>query len=319
MNKRGLSAIVITLILILLSLVAVGIVWVVISRILSEATGNIGFEQLTLSIEITEAYEYNGSIVANVKRNVGKGEVVKLAFLLYSDGETETYRIDAPIKELEMRRFTIPVTEFVSTDIGEIAVAPIYLSSGEEKLGNILDTYKITESRQIEMIIQEENTTTQQNETIPEEEEHEGGGGGGDEQPQGCVPDSISTTCGISNCGMKVNNCNETIVCGECPFGQICREGICDLPLMVNSGIVEDLWPGGSGMYFGSTSLPVNIGYSGYYAKFPGSAETSCLLIVVYRFPVEGYNKSHIGFSFGTSLQVGDRYEIYESIGGCSQ
>ena len=70
-------------------------------------------------------------------------------------------------------------------------------------------------------------------------------------------------------------------------------------------------------MYFGSSSLPTDQSYLGYYATFPGSEETSCLLIVVYRYPVAGYDKSHIGFSFETNLQVGDTYNIYQSIDGC--
>jgi len=334
-NKSGLSAIVITLILILLSLVAIGIVWVVISRIISDASSDVGLEAFTLSLDITNAYEYNGNIVANLKRNVGEGEITKLTFLLYKDEETESHTVESSINQLESKKFTIPVSQFNSTDIDKIAVAPLYLSSGEEKQGDILDSFTITKSY---------------TGLTPPDGGDEGTGGGedctanctgkvcGSDGCGGscgtcqsgfscssglcisdtCTPDSNETTCGTSNCGTKLNNCGQIVSCGVCSLGQICSDGICSEITPINSGTVEDLWPGDSGMYFGSSSLSTETSYVGYYAKFPGSAETSCLLIVLHRFPTEGYDKSHIGFSFSTALAVNDNYEIYPTIDGCS-
>jgi hypothetical protein len=334
-NKFGLSTIVITLILILLSLVAIGVVWFVVSGILSDASGGIGLEQFTISLDITNAYELDGNIVVMLKRNVGSGQISGLTFLLYSDGETESHTTNTSIGELESKKFTIPVSQFNSLEVEKVSVAPRYLLSGEEKLGDILDTYTITESQ----------TGTSQ---TPGEEETPGGGSctpdctnlscgpdpvcgyscGNCESGflcnngmcvlSSCIPDSLEVTCGTSNCGIKLNNCGIIVECGVCSVGQVCEEGNCISIAAVNSGIVEELWPGTSGMYFGSSSLPTDTSYVGYYAKFPGSAETSCLLIVVYRFPVDGYTKSHIGFSFGTSLQVGDSYNIYSTVEGCS-
>lgn len=334
-SRKGLSTIVITLILILLSLVAVGIIWFVISRILREASGETEFSQFTISLDITNAYESNGNIVAIVKRNVGSGDVVGLKFLIYGGEESESYNVDYSIKELESKKFTIPVSQFNSKEVDEIAVAPFYLSSGEKKLGNILDTYKITKSY---------------NEASSPEETEEPEGGTTECTPdctnlecgldpicghscgvcsgetvcrngvcvsESCVSESNEITCGGVECGTKVNNCGEIINCGNCPFGETCKNGICEIVGPLNTGTVEDLWPGDSGMYFGSTNLPTDISYQGYYIYFPGSAETHCLLISVYRFPVEGYTKSHVGFNFATSLRVGDQYEIYENIDGC--
>ncbi|MCL5018488.1 MAG: hypothetical protein M1416_01835 [Candidatus Pacearchaeota archaeon] len=54
-NKRGLSTIVITLILILLSIVAVGIVWVVINNVIKTGTGGVdlGAKCLGVLVEAT--------------------------------------------------------------------------------------------------------------------------------------------------------------------------------------------------------------------------------------------------------------------------
>jgi hypothetical protein len=337
-NKFGLSTIVISLILILLSLVAIGVVWFVVNGILGDASNEIGLEQLTISMEITNAYEYNGNISVSLKRNVGKGEIVKIVFV-FSDGEnSETYTSENSLVELQSRRFNIPILELNSTNIKEVSVAAMFERNGEENLGDILDTYTITKSYT--------------GSTPPYEDD----GNGGTNPPanctanctslvcgpdpvcgtscgtcgtglicsngmcvsSSCVPDSNATTCGSSNCGTKLNNCGQVVNCGTCAIGQICNEGTCEGIVPINSGVVEELWPGDSGMYFGSSSLSTTTSYAGYYAKFPGSLETSCLLIVIHRFPVDGYAKSHIGFSFGTSLQVGDNYNIYSTIDGCS-
>lgn len=56
-NKHGLSAIIVTLILILLAIVAVGVVWVVVNNILKSETGrvNVGASCLDISVEATQA------------------------------------------------------------------------------------------------------------------------------------------------------------------------------------------------------------------------------------------------------------------------
>jgi hypothetical protein len=55
-NKKGLSTIVITLLIVLISLVAVGIIWVVIKNLITSGTGGIEFSTkcLNTNIEITK-------------------------------------------------------------------------------------------------------------------------------------------------------------------------------------------------------------------------------------------------------------------------
>lgn len=338
-SKRGLSAIVINLILVLLGMVAIGIVWAVVDGIIRGATDNIGIGQFTIGLDITDAYEYEGNIIATLKRNSGTGDISKLMFVMNEGDESESYIEGSSLIPLQTRKFTIPVSQLNSIDIKTISVAAISSSSGEEIVGGILDTYTITESY---------------TGGIPPGGDDGTGDDGNGEEPcipnclnlfcgpdpicgsscgtcssgfictngrcisSSCVPESVATTCGTSNCGSKLNNCGQSVNCGVCAVGQICTNGMCEQIVPVNSGVVEELWPGDSGMYFGSSSLSTTTSYAGYYAKFPGSVETSCLLIVIHRFPIEGYPKSHIGFSFGTSLQVGDNYNIYSTIDGCS-
>lgn len=134
-----------------------------------------------------------------------------------------------------------------------------------------------------------------------------------------CEPESPETTCGTWLCGIKTNNCGAKIECPPgCEKGQMCNNGTCIEITAVNTGIVEDTWPGESAMYFGSSDLPVDISYEDYYIKFPGSEEIDCLLISIYKFPPEeGYDKSHIGFNFETSIKTGDNYQIWETQEEC--
>ena len=133
-----------------------------------------------------------------------------------------------------------------------------------------------------------------------------------------CIPEPYSVTCGNAICGIKTNNCGATINCPPgCSQGKICKFGICANITPLNTGTVEETWPGISGMYFGSKDLPTNISYYGDYIKFPNSVETRCLLIAVYRFPVDGYPKSHIGFNFATSIKTGDNYQVFSNAEEC--
>jgi hypothetical protein len=84
-NKRGLSTIVITLILILLSLVAVGVVWVVINNVIKSGTAGVdlGAKCLDTNVEATAVKCIVGNCNVTLSRTgTGTGEIggVKLVF-----------------------------------------------------------------------------------------------------------------------------------------------------------------------------------------------------------------------------------------------
>lgn len=135
--------------------------------------------------------------------------------------------------------------------------------------------------------------------------------------PEDCEPEPIETTCGTWICGTRVNNCGAKVSCGDCSGGQMCQEGICVEITPINTGIVEETWPGTSGMYFGSSDLSINVSYGGYYIEFLESEETDCLFIAIYKFPILGYEKSHIGFNFETLIKTDENYQIWEILEEC--
>lgn len=146
-NQKGLSAVVTTLIVILLVLVAVGIMWVVVRSLVQEGAESIGLGRFTLDLEIKRAQIENGDVtVVVVRRNPGEGNFVGMNFV-FSDGtNSEIIRENTTLQELEERSFTFTLTEISTDNLQTISVAPIFeLSSGEESVGDIADSFEVTE------------------------------------------------------------------------------------------------------------------------------------------------------------------------------
>jgi hypothetical protein len=333
MKKRGLSTIVVTLIIILVSLVAVGIVWVVVQNVLKSGTKDVGFGKFTINLDIVRAYEQAGNISVNVKRLAGSGELVKIKFILSDGTNSETITQDSNIGEMEDETFFIHPAELAPSRVASISVAPVFNSNGAESVGEIADTYNIISGGNAPA----GSEGTGGEDCIPNCGNYQCGNDpvcgqpcgtctGTDTcinhicVPQNCIDDSKETTCGLQICGNKVNNCGKEIDCGDCAIGQMCVSGSCVTNVPVNSGVVGETWI--SGMYFSSPDLSKEMtGLVGYYVSFSGgSAEKSCVMIARWMLPVDtpGYPNSHIGFSFTTQIKTGDAYNIWDSSDKCN-
>lgn len=336
-EKSGLSSIVTALILILLVLVSIGVVWVVVRGLIQSGSENVGLGKFMINLEIKGAYAQGNNIISNIRRT-GEGELVKIKFILFDGQNSEVITQDANIAELETKSFSLP-TQLVPAEITTLSVVPVFLSSdGKEIIGDVTDVYNI-------------NVGT----TGPGDEGDDGDDGDGGDGcikdctglqcgedpicreecgpcsgtdtctnhvcvPENCPPELPETTCDGWVCGEKVNNCGAMISCppGCVPNIEKCKEGVCEEIHSLNNGVVQETWPGTSGMYFGSSDLPTDVSYEGYYIEFPESAESDCLLVSNYIFPVEGYSKSHIAFNFETSIETGDNYQIWETVDECN-
>ena len=145
-NKKGLSTIIVTLILILLSLVAVGIVWVVVSNILQSGTEQTssGLGQIFLSIGIENVkVESNGDVSVSVKRNAGEGDLSGINFIV-SDGEnSQVIKKSESLGELATKTFTITSAELTGVAfVKEVSIAPISGTEGKEKIGSVVDSFE---------------------------------------------------------------------------------------------------------------------------------------------------------------------------------
>ena len=107
MKKRGLSTVIATLIIILISITAIVIMWVVIQNIISKGSENIDLGKFTIDLEIEQVTIESDGIYITVKRNSGKGELKKIKFMLSDGVNTETFEQDANIPELGIETFIL--------------------------------------------------------------------------------------------------------------------------------------------------------------------------------------------------------------------
>jgi hypothetical protein len=199
-NKRGLSTIIVTLILIVVSLVAVAIFWVVVRNLLQTGTEGIGLGRYTLSANIKNVNLDNSTnnVSLTVERNPGQGEINGIEFI-FSDGtESEVVKETISMKELESRKFYFHLTKLNVSKLISISIAFLIKQDNTETLGDVVDKYNVGE-----------------------------GGGGGSTGGGTCSPatcTSLGYSCGTWNNG----TCSGTLNCGTCSGELICNaNGIC--------------------------------------------------------------------------------------------
>ena len=92
-STKGLSDVVTTLVIILISLVAIGVVWVVIQNVIQKGSEQVELGQFTLDLQIKSVQvEDEGVTVVVVKRNPGEGEFVGMNFIFFDGQNSETIR-----------------------------------------------------------------------------------------------------------------------------------------------------------------------------------------------------------------------------------
>lgn len=202
-NKRGMSAVVTTLIIILLTIVALGIVWVVVKNIIDKGSDEITLTGLTLDLEIVKAVSDDTFVNVTVKRNPGEGNLVGINFI-FSDGDnSDVVRVDTNLAELGWQTFIFLRNDLAVDNITSIAVAPIFeTSSGKETIGNAVDTAE-----------------------YDTDELGSGGGvgaGGGD--PPACTPECTGLECGDDGCGGSCGDCGVGFSCAD---NQLCVDDSC--------------------------------------------------------------------------------------------
>ena len=92
MNKRGLSGVIVTLITVLLAIVAIGLVWVVISNIIGSYTDKIEVGVNAITLKVMDAEIEGSDLKIRIKRELGDGDISKVKVLLYNnDGESNAF------------------------------------------------------------------------------------------------------------------------------------------------------------------------------------------------------------------------------------
>ncbi|MEK6933634.1 MAG: LamG domain-containing protein [Nanoarchaeota archaeon] len=153
MNKRGVSDVITTVLIILLVLAAVAIIGGIILKNLGDASEKIeaGFNTVSLSIpqQSVKIDPATGLVNLNVQRNAGQGNVKAFNVILEdSSGQRSVIRVDQPIAELETK--SVQVTYSGLTDVKKISISPIIQTSkGNEFQSEILTTTQLSGSEPI--------------------------------------------------------------------------------------------------------------------------------------------------------------------------
>lgn len=310
MNRRGLSAVVTTLIIILLVIVSTGIIWVVIKNLVSEGSEGISFGRFVFDITIKRAYMDGTDVTVSVRRSPGGEDLAGIIFVFYNGTNSITIEKTVALRELEERTFIFNPGEVPGMGAGdEVSVAPIYLSeSGRETTGDITDTEEIGDSPPV---------------------------GGGDGAGGGaCTPDCVGKVCGSDGCGGSCGICADSICspggqCVECTNNAHCSSGyycslnFCILDTPINSGVVSTVWPVSARIYFDSAQLPLTDPdwvTEPRYASFDNPSEPRCILIFdfIESAGINPNDYSHIRLGVSpqdlpVNIAPGNNYEIWRT------
>lgn len=120
-NKKGLSTIVATLLIILLTLVAVGIIWVVVKNVITGGAGQVTIDAKCLSANVAATKVTNNTVGSpdlfsvTLTRAGGEDQIggVKLAFT--NSDESTSYVYDVPGNIAALSTITVPVNISTAT------------------------------------------------------------------------------------------------------------------------------------------------------------------------------------------------------------
>ena len=126
-NKKGVSMIVSTMIIILLIIVAVGILWFVVSGAIKGSGGQFALGQKCIEINLevnarciaNSSTDYSSNCTAKLERRPGGEDFEGLKLIFYNETQNEIVDVSGNIKELGIK------TE------GEITTSPIPLNGME--------------------------------------------------------------------------------------------------------------------------------------------------------------------------------------------
>ncbi|MBU0957738.1 MAG: hypothetical protein KKF56_02915 [Nanoarchaeota archaeon] len=140
MNKRGISAVVTTVLIILISIAAIILVWYLYKSFIGDSLHKLAPDLLTVDMKIQAVVVNGGRDITGVvvERDAGKGSVVGMKIILGDAENNNVISIDEGISTLERKSFDIdPV---ISNDNYIVSIAPVVLSAeGKPVVGYEID------------------------------------------------------------------------------------------------------------------------------------------------------------------------------------
>lgn len=150
MEKRGISGLIVSVLLITFAIVSIAVSWIVITNIINEKSEMVDTSAgaITTDLNILRAVVVNDSTInITVRREKGEGDFSKLNFVFLQDSQTEIIPVEASLEELHTGSFSIHLSILNASKVESVGVAPIFgTASGKEITSNIKDSYKIPSS-----------------------------------------------------------------------------------------------------------------------------------------------------------------------------
>jgi len=139
MQKRGISAVVATVLLVMITVAAIGIIWVAIVPMIKDNLSSIDIEEGTFKIESVCYQESSQTLTLYVNRPLGKSEGMNFSgmTIIYSvNGKSSSWTNNISLLEGSTKEYTVP---FVSSKPTNVKISPIVLSGGKQKIGSVTD------------------------------------------------------------------------------------------------------------------------------------------------------------------------------------
>jgi hypothetical protein len=151
MEKRGVSGIVVTVILVGLSISLIAIIWTVIANLVDTNLENAKTSLTQIELNIIDGSVINSSLTEfslKLDRGYDKSKIVKLIFSIENNEEkirTKTITTDILLAG-EGKTYQFDTSDFSiitdTNDLKEISVTPVIEINGKEKTLKIADTHK---------------------------------------------------------------------------------------------------------------------------------------------------------------------------------
>ena len=145
-RKKGLSAVITTLVIILLVLFTSGIVWTVIKNLVTEGSERISLGGFALDLDIKSVRVEGDDLAIGVRRNPGQADIIGIKFVFENGTDSEIIERVTDIGKLEEQNFIFGLGDLSLLGIRKVSIVPIYKSSsGKEVSGDIIDIFELEE------------------------------------------------------------------------------------------------------------------------------------------------------------------------------
>jgi len=140
-EKVGLSEVIATLIIVLVAIVAVTIVWIVISNVIHQGAEGVSLNKISFGLTIESAYRNGANISVGVQRSTGQGNMTGLRFTFYNGKNSTIIDRNVSLGQLQEKTFIFNPSEIGDASIMQsVSVAPLFEQSGKIVAGTVMDT-----------------------------------------------------------------------------------------------------------------------------------------------------------------------------------